>query len=144
MFVADNEHVEDITGYRQLVGALQYCTLTRPEIAYSVNQLCQHLHSPTTFHWKSAKRVLCYLKGSVDHGLYFSKGSLSLHAYCDSDWVGDHRDRRSTTGYGIFLGPCLISWCAKKQGVVSRSSTEAENRALAMVVPELYWLRMLL
>ncbi|XP_022863125.1 uncharacterized protein LOC111383281 [Olea europaea var. sylvestris] len=86
----------------------------------------------------SAKRVLRYLKGTIDHGLYFYKGSLKLHAYCDSDWVGDPSDRRSTAGYGIFLGPCLISWCAKKQGVVSRSSTESQYRALAMVVAELY------
>ena len=94
MFVADNEHVEDITGYKQLVGVFQYCTLTRLEIAYSVNQLCQHLHSPTIFHWKSTKRVLCYLKGLVDPGLYFSKGSLSLHAYYNSNWAGDHRDKQ--------------------------------------------------
>jgi hypothetical protein len=62
--------LSDISEYRSVVGALQYCTLTRPEIAYSVNQLCQHLHTPTTAHWSSAKRVLCYLKGTVDHGLY--------------------------------------------------------------------------
>jgi hypothetical protein len=135
--------LSDVSEYRSIVGALQYCTLTRPEIAYSVNQLCQHLHAPTTAHWTSAKRVLRYLKGTVDHGLYFTRGSLALHAYSDSDWAGDPDDRRSTTGYGVFLGPCLISWCAKKQPTVSRSSTEAEYRALAMTVAELYWLRML-
>ena len=139
-----DEPAHDVTSYRQIVGALQYCTLTRPEIAYSVNQLCQHLYSPTALHWKLTKRVLRYLKGTIDHGLYFTKGSLNLSAYCDSDWAGDPVDRRSTTGYGIFLGPSLVSWCAKKQHVVSRSSTEAEYRALAMVVAELYWIRMLL
>ena len=80
----------------------------------------------------------------MDHGLYLTKGSLMLQVYCDSDWAGDPLDRRSTIGYGVFLGPCLVSWCAKKQKVVSRSSTEAEYRALAMVVAELYWIRMLL
>ena len=134
----------DITEYRQIVGALQYCTLTRPEISYSVNQLCQHLHSPTTTHWSSAKRVLRYLKGTIDYGLYYTPGSLNLHAYSDSDWAGDPDDRRSTTGYGVFLGPCLVSWCAKKQPIVSRSSTEAEYRALAMTVAEVYWIRMVL
>jgi hypothetical protein len=140
----DGTPLENVTEYRQLVGGLQYCTLTRPEIAYFVNQLCQHLHSPTSTHWTALKRVLRYLKGSVDHGLFYSKGSLSLHAYCDSDWAGDPDDRRSTTGFGVFLGPCLISWCAKKQSVVAKSSTEAEYRAMAQVTAELYWLQMLL
>jgi hypothetical protein len=140
----DGVPLDNATEYRQLVGGLQYCTLTRPEIAYSMNQLCQHLHSPTSSHWTALKRVLRYLKGSVDHGLFYSKGTLSLQAYCDSDWAGDIDDRRSTTGFGVFLGPCLISWCAKKQSVVSKSSTEAEYRAMAMVTAELYWLRMLL
>ncbi|XP_022866060.1 uncharacterized protein LOC111385863 [Olea europaea var. sylvestris] len=136
----NNESIEDITGHRQLVGILQYCTLTQPEIAYSVNQLWQHLHSPTVFHCKSAKTVLRYLKGTLDLGLYFCKGSLKLHANCDFDWAGDLRDRRSITRYRVFLHPYLISWCEKKQGVVFCSSTESEHRALAMVAAELYWL----
>jgi transposase InsO family protein len=140
----DGTPLENVTEFRQLVGGLQYCTLTRPEIAYSVNQLCQHLHSPTSTHWTALKRVLRYLKGSVDHGLFYSQGPLTLQAYCDSDWAGDPDDRRSTTGYGVFLGPCLISWCAKKQSVVARSSTEAEYRAMALATTELYWIRMLL
>lgn len=79
----------------------------------------------------------------MDHGLYFTRGSLDFHAYSDSDWAGDPNDRRSTTWYGVFLGPCLISWCAKKQPTVSRSSTKAKYRALAMTMAELYWLHML-
>ena len=140
----DGTALPDATEYRQIVGALQYCTLTRPDIAFSVNQLCQFLHSPTSTHWTAAKRVLRYLKGTITHGLFFSKGSLSLHAFCDSDWAGSLDDRRSTTGFGIFLGSCLVSWSAKKQSVVARSSTEAEYRAMAVTTADLYWLRMLL
>jgi hypothetical protein len=83
----------DPTEYRSIVGALQYCTLTRPKISFAVNQLCQYMHSPTTSHWSFAKRVLRYLKGSLHHGLFFGKGSLQLNAFCDSDWAGSLDDR---------------------------------------------------
>jgi hypothetical protein len=101
------------------------------------------MHSPTTTHWTTAKRVLRYLKGIINHGLQFSKGTLHLNAYNDSDWAGNPNDRRSIIGFALFLGPCLISWCAKKQPVVSKSSTEAEYRSLAFAATELCWLRML-
>jgi hypothetical protein len=140
----DGTQLPDPTEYRQIVGALQYCTLTRPYISFSVNQLCQHMHAPTSTHWSASKRVLRYLKSSVDHGLHYTKGPLHLSAYCDSDWVGDPDDRRSTSGFAVFLGRNLVSWSAKKQPIVSRSSTEAEYRALAITTAEMFWLRMLL
>jgi hypothetical protein len=139
----DGELLQDFSAYRSLVGALQYCTLTRPDIAYSVNQLCQHLHHPTSVHWTAAKRILRFLKSTSDHGITFSKTNLQLHAFCDSDWAGSLDDRRSTFGFAVFLGGSLISWSSKKQPVVSRSSTEAEYRSLAIVTAEVYWLRML-
>jgi len=133
----------DVTTYRQTVGALQYCTLTRPDIAFSVNQLCQHMHNPSTLHWTAVKRVIRYLKGTIDHGLWYIKGPLILQAFCDSNWAGNLDDRRSTTGIGILLGSSLISWTAKKQSVVARSSTEAEYHAMALATTDLFWLRML-
>jgi hypothetical protein len=140
----DGEPLSDPAAYRHIVGALQYVTLTRPDIAYSINQLCQHMHAPTTTHLTAAKRVLRYLKGTLNSGLYVCKGPITLTAFCDADWAGNPDDRRSTTGYGVFLGPNLISWSAKKQHIVSRSSTEAEYRSLSLTTAELFWLRMLL
>jgi hypothetical protein len=68
----DGEQLFDPTLFRHVMGALQYTTLiTRLDLAYSVNQLCQHMHRPTTVHWTVAKRFLCYLKGSTDYGLFF-------------------------------------------------------------------------
>jgi len=139
----DGEVLHDYSAYRSLVGALQYCTLTRPDIAYSVNQLCQHLHHPTSTHWTAAKRVLRFLKDTSHHGITYSKSTLQLNAFCGSDWAGSPDDRRSTSGFAVFLGDNLLSWSAKKQHVVSRSSTEAEYRSLAIVTAELFWLRML-
>ena len=140
----DGDPLLDPSEYRHTVGALQYITLTRPDIAYSVNQLCQHMQAPTTAHWTAAKRVLRYLKTTLDFGLLYKPGSFAINAYCDSDWAGDPDDRHSTCGYGEFVGPNLISWSAKKQPMVSKSSTEAEYRCLALVTAEVYWLRMLL
>jgi hypothetical protein len=71
------------------------------------------------------------------------RGSLHLNAYSDSNWQGNPDDRRSTTGYALFLGPCLISWNAKKQPVTSKSSAEAEYQSLALAITELFWLQML-
>lgn len=99
----------DPTKYRHIIGALQYCTLTCPDIAYSVNQLCLFLHAPTSVHLTQAKCVMWYLKGTLDFGLYYTKGSLQLNSFYDSDWAGCPNDRKSTMGYGVYLGPCLIS-----------------------------------
>jgi hypothetical protein len=66
----DGDLLSNPTEFRHIVGALQYVTLTRPDIAYSVNQLCQHMHAPTSTHLTAAKRVLRYLKGTINCGLY--------------------------------------------------------------------------
>jgi hypothetical protein len=109
---------------------------------FVVNKVSQFMHNLTVLHWAAVKRILCYLKGSLDHGLTIKSSSdVTLHVFSDSDWAGCPDDRRSTKGYLIFLGPNLISWCSKKQPTVSRSSTEAEYRSLAMASIELVWLK---
>ncbi|GFZ14648.1 hypothetical protein Acr_24g0008380 [Actinidia rufa] len=130
--------------YRSIVGALQYLTITRPNLAFAVNQVCQHMQDPSIDHFAQVKRILRYIQGTLAHGLQFTRGSFTLNAYVDSDWAGDPFNRRSTTGYCVFLGPNIISWSAKKQPTVARSSTEAEYIAIAQAAAELAWLRMLL
>ena len=139
----DGDPLSDPTEFRSVVGALQYLTLTRPDICFAVNQVCQFLHQPTTHHWTAVKRILRYLKDTPDHGLFYQPGSLLLEAYSDADYAGCPDDRHSTGGYCVYLGHNPISWSAKKQRTVSRSSTEAEYRQLAYTAAELSWIRSL-
>ena len=128
-----------------MIGRLIYLTLTRPDLAYSVHVLAQFMHQPRQEHWDAAVRVIRYLKASPGQGIYFpAHRSLQLEAHCDSDWASCPLTRRSVTGYFITLGGAPISWKTKKQHTVSRSSAEAEYRALAMTACELKWLRYLL
>jgi hypothetical protein len=136
--------LNDPTSFRSLIGALQYLTFTRPDLSFAVNSLCQHMQSPTEGHLVAAKRVLRYVHGTLSHGVLFQPGPRVLTAFTDSNWAGNPVDRRSTTGFLVFLGNNLITWSSKKQPTVSRSSTEAEYRSLAIGAAELAWIRMLL
>ncbi|XP_019154333.1 PREDICTED: uncharacterized protein LOC109150813 [Ipomoea nil] len=139
------ELFDNPTQYRRIVGALQYLTITRPDLSYSVNHLCQFMHAPTIDHWAMVKRVLQYIKGKLHYGLHLSASpTTSIHAYSDSDWAGCPVDRKSTSGYAVFLGSNLISWLSRKQRTVARSSTEAEYKALADVAAEVTWVVSLL
>ncbi|XP_019150523.1 PREDICTED: uncharacterized protein LOC109147316 [Ipomoea nil] len=121
---------ENPTQYRRIVGALQYLTITRPDLSYSGV-------TPMDDHWALLKLVLRYIKGTQDYGLRLSVSSSSdLHAYTDSDWAGCPVDRKSTSGYAVFLGENLVSWVSRKQRTVSRSSIEAEYKGLADVAAE--------
>ncbi|GAU50539.1 hypothetical protein TSUD_409840 [Trifolium subterraneum] len=141
----DSEPHSNITEYRALVGKLLYLTSTRPDIAFPVQQLSQFLDAPTTTHFKAAHKVLRYLKGNPGTGLFFPRNaSLQLMGFSDADWGGCPDSRRSITGYCFFIGQSLICWKSKKQLIVSKSSSEAEYRALASATCELQWLSYLL
>ncbi|KAL4292078.1 hypothetical protein GQ457_14G019000 [Hibiscus cannabinus] len=133
--------LEDPTSYRKLIGKLIYLINTRPDIAFAVQYLSQFLSAPTDFHLTVVHRILMYLKGTPGQGLFFpADNQLKISAFSDSDWASRPDSRRSITGFCVFLGNSLISWKSKKQQTVSRSSTEAEYRALASVTCELQWL----
>ncbi|KAM2533008.1 hypothetical protein PS1_001548 [Malus domestica] len=95
-------------------------------------------------HFTAVKRILRYLKGSLFTGITYTKGEMVLKSFSDADWAGDPNDRRSTTGLVVFLGNNPISWSSKKQQTVSRSSTEAEYRALSSTAAELDWIQQIL
>jgi histone deacetylase 1/2 len=136
---------EDGTRYRSIVGALQYLTLTRPDLSFSVNKVCQYLHSPTCVHWSAVKRILRYIRFSSDIGIRICRSNSRLvSAFSDADWAGSVDDRRSTGGFAVFFGPNLISWSARKQPTVSRSSTEAEYKSMENATAEIILVESLL
>ncbi|XP_014660545.1 uncharacterized protein LOC106804288 [Setaria italica] len=140
----DGKPLHDASFYRSMAGALQYLTITRPDIAYAVQQLCLHMHAPRDCHSAMLKRVR-YVKGTTTLGLKLRASSTpSLTAYSDADWAGCPDTRRSTSGFCVFIGDSLVSWSSKRQPTVSRSSAEAEYRAVANAVAECTWLRHLL
>lgn len=135
----------DPSHYRSLAGALQYLTFTRPDITYAVQQVCLFMHDPRDEYMNALKRIVRYIHGTLDHGLHLYPSSPStLISYTDADWGGCPDTRRSTSGYCVFLGDNLVSWSAKRQATLSRSSAEAEYRGVANVVSESCWLRNLL
>ncbi|OWM63729.1 hypothetical protein CDL15_Pgr005991 [Punica granatum] len=111
----DGDPFQDYSLYRSVVESLQYLSLTRPDITYTVNQVCQFMHCPTTAHWMAVKRILCYLKGIITYGLHIRPSPISsIHGFSDVDWAGNPDDRRSVSGFIVFLGSNPVSWSSKK------------------------------
>ncbi|GJT09367.1 ribonuclease H-like domain-containing protein [Tanacetum coccineum] len=141
----DGVPVQDPTLYRSLAGGLQYLTFTRPDLSYAVQQVCLYMHDPREPHFAALKRILRYVQGTLELGLQlYASATTSLVGYTDADWAGCPSTRRSTSGYCVFLGDNLLSWSAKRQHTISRSSTEAEYQGVANVVAETAWIRNLL
>lgn len=110
LFAFDSNSMEDPTLYRSTVGSLQYLLITRLDLAFSVNRVCQFMHYPHISHWQAVKWILCYLQHTVHYGLQLHHSSPStLAAFSDADWAGCPVDRKSTGGYYIFFGKNLVS-----------------------------------
>jgi hypothetical protein len=141
----DGKPVSDPSEYRSLAGASQYLTLTRPDLSYAIQQICLFMDDPRESHLQFLKRILRYVKATSHLGLQLhARSSSELVAYSDTDWAGCPDTRKSISGFCVFLGSNLVSWSSKRQHTVSRSSAEAEYRAVANCVAETVWLRQLL
>jgi len=105
--------------------------------------VCQFKHKPAKLYWQAVKRILCYLKHTVSHGLLLTRSNTStLEVFSYANWAECPDDRKSTSGYCVFLGSNLISWSSKKHPTMSKSSTEAEYKSVANA--ELLWIQYLL
>jgi hypothetical protein len=140
--IESGELLSNPSMYQRLVSRLIYLTNTRPDLTFAVSVVSQFMHAPRTSHLDAVHHILRYLKTSPGLGLFYSVGPQSgLSCFTDADYAGFQTDRRSTTKLSTFYGNHLISWKSKKQTVVSRSSTEAEYRAMAQGTCEILWLR---
>ena len=133
------------TKYQSAIGGLMYLVVsTRPHIAFAVNNLARFSSNPQKEHWTALKRILRYLKGTINIDiLYKQDGSDKCIGYSDTDWAGDTLDRKSTSGYIFMLSGGPISWSSKKQKCVALSTAEAEYVALSESAQECLWLRQL-
>ncbi|KAL0351154.1 UNVERIFIED_CONTAM: Retrovirus-related Pol polyprotein from transposon RE2 [Sesamum radiatum] len=141
----DGSQKVDGSMYRSLIGSLLYLTATRPDIMFATCLLSRFMQSPSQVHYAAAKRILRYLRGTKDFGIWYkSTNDAKLVGYTDSDWAGSVDDMKSTSGYTFSLGSGIFSWASKKQATVAQSSAEAEYIAAAATSNQAIWLRRIL
>jgi hypothetical protein len=134
----------DATNYKQMVGSLMYLNATRPDLAYVLSLISRFMERPTKLHQQAIKRVMRYLKGTAELGIFYKRGEEKLMAYSDSDYARDIDDRKSTSGYVFLLGSGAVAWSSKKQPVVTLSTTEAEFIAAASCACQSVWMHRIL
>ena len=134
--------------YQAIIGRLTHAAIaTRPDLSSAVGALSQCTSKPSSEHWIGVKRILHYVKGTLDYGLKFEASSpkcLQRRGYSDADWAGDISKWKSTSGYLFQFGGGIISWRSKRHTIVALSSTEAEYVAVTLASQEAIWLRRLL
>ncbi|XP_014515540.1 uncharacterized protein LOC106773355 [Vigna radiata var. radiata] len=123
----DGTNKVDEAYFRSLIGCLMYLTSTRLDILFPVSLLSRFMYCASELHLKAAKRVVRYIKGTVNYGVkYYKVQNFKLFGFSDSDWVGSLDGMKSTSGYCFSMGPGVFSWCSKKQEIVAQSTVEAE------------------
>ena len=142
----DKDEGVDQKEYQSAIGSLMYLSVsTRLDIPYAVSSLARFTSKPTNEHWTALKRLLRYLKGTLNLGILYTKDEKrSCIGYTDADWAGDINDRKSTSGYVFLLCGGAISWKSQKQRYVALSTAESEYVAMASAAQESVWLRQLI
>lgn len=140
--VVDNELREK---YQEAVGSLLLLAqVSRPEIAYAVSVVSRYCRDPRSIHWTAVKRIMRYLRGTLNYCLRYTKGeNQSITGYSDADWANDKDDRQSITGNVFLSNGAAITWKSKKQGTTALSTVEAEYIALSSAGQEAMWLQTL-
>jgi hypothetical protein len=148
------EEIEYMKGvpYRSAIGSLMYAaTGTRPDLAFAVGRAARYCANPGLPHWVAVKRILRYVKRTLNYGLTFTKGfcgnginGLTFEGYSDADWAGDLDKRRSTTGYIFQMAGGPVSWSSQLQATTALSTVEAEYMAICSTAQEALWLQHLL
>ncbi|MFN0318528.1 MAG: reverse transcriptase domain-containing protein [Burkholderiales bacterium] len=142
----DRAAMRDIP-YSVAVGSLMHLVSgTRPDIAFQVSQLARFMTNPGRAHWEAAKHLLRYLKGTRELGITFTrtKPTLTLHGYVDASWANDADERKSTTGYVMFMANGPVSWKSRRQKITAASTAEAEYIAASEATREIVAWRQLL
>jgi hypothetical protein len=130
--LSDEEHEEHLhkmkdVSYQEAVGSLMYAMVaTRPDLAFAVSVVSRFMSKPGPMHWMAVKRIMRYLKGTLDMKLRIGGKDINVEGYSDADWAGDVENRRSTSGYVFFVGEGAVSWNNKRQQTVVQSTMEAE------------------
>ena len=143
----ENEALSDKELYQSAVGSILYVsTRTRPDISYAIGSCARFSANPTKCHWTAVKRIMRYLKGTINAGVMYSSQDQNslLVGYSDADWAGDVDDRKSTSGYVFQISGGAVCWRSKKQSCVALSTAEAEYMALASATQEAVWMKQLI
>ncbi|XP_021852857.2 uncharacterized mitochondrial protein AtMg00810-like [Spinacia oleracea] len=131
--------------YRCYVDKLNFLTHTRPDLAFVVQSLSQFMHCPKLSHIAALTHTLRYVNHASGQGILLkATDKLTLQDFSDSDWAACPSTRRSVIGYVLLLGNSPISWKSKKQSTISKSSSEAEYRAMSQASSEVTWIVRLL
>ncbi|GJS90115.1 copia protein [Tanacetum coccineum] len=137
-----NGTLVDATKYRSMIGALMYLTSSRPDIVHATCLYARYQAKPTKKHLKEVKRIFCYLWGTFNMGLWYTKDyGFELTGFSDADYTGCKDTFKSTSGGTQFLGEKLVSWSSKKQDCMTLSTTEAEYVSLSACCAQVIWMR---